>query len=145
MVGRKAVTARSVHPGLLSYRSGNGRVDSLNSLSFSFICVREKGTEKHRGRRRAFSSMMHESLNVCSCHFCLYWHSVCSVCLVSSRFLSPVSLSTSFYLSSRPLFYPLVTYLASVEELAQQELTYINLNCTLTHTQMETAAHIISR
>lgn len=71
MGGRKAVTARSLHPGLLLYRSGNGRVESLNSLSLSFICVREKATEKHR-ERRDFSSTMQKSLHVCSCNFCLY-------------------------------------------------------------------------
>lgn len=48
MVGRKAVMARSVHPGLLSYRSGNGRVESLRSLSLSFICMWKR---KKRGQR----------------------------------------------------------------------------------------------
>lgn len=54
MVGRKAVTARSVHPGLLSYRSGNGRVESLSSLSLSFICVcvrEKKGQRSTEGGR----------------------------------------------------------------------------------------------
>lgn len=51
MGGRKAVTARSVHPGLLSYRSGNGRVESLSSLSLSFICVIE-GKKRDRETER---------------------------------------------------------------------------------------------